>query len=309
MLVCRSYSVGGFYFQLSVDSSLLDRMENLSPFLYEVPSPSVSVLFHLREELIRTPLSEYRLLYRSSQGAAFPEIDIFETDKGYLFLLRPLPSCPVAAILCADRSFKEASISFTGVDDVFALNNATMLLYAFSAGTFGGLEVHASVVMCEGKGYLFLGKSGTGKSTHSRLWLRIIPGTALLNDDNPVLRLMPDGSARVFGSPWSGKTPCYKAQDVPVCAIVRIRQASGNSIVRMSLVESYASLMASVSAFRPFGHLADGWHTSIEQIVSSVPCYLLDCLPDHDAAILCYETVSGKDFAISKKPYTKDENQ
>lgn len=290
---CRTYSVGGFYFKLSVDCSLLDRMGNLSPFRCDVLPPSVSFLFHLREGLIMPPPLKSRLLYRSSSGAAFPEIAIYETDKGYLFLLRPLPHRPVAAILFVDRSFSEAIISFTGVDDVFALNNATMLLYAFSTATLGGLEVHASVVMYEGKGYLFLGKSGTGKSTHSRMWLESIPGTQLLNDDNPVLRLREGNNISVFGSPWSGKTPCYKSLEVPVGAIVRIRQASRNSIVRLSSVESYASLMASVSAFRPFGHLAEGWHTSIEQIVSSVPCHLLDCLPDYSAAKLCYETVHG----------------
>ena len=124
-----------------------------------------------------------------------------------------------------------------------------------------------------------LGKSGTGKSTHSSLWLKHIPGTELLNDDNPILRLMPDGTARVYGSPWSGKTPCYKNKDVPAGAVVRIRQAPFNKIERLSAIQSYASLMASASGFRPFKELADGWHRTLEGLVrpSSLLCVGLAC--------------------------------
>ncbi len=168
-----------------------------------------------------------------------------------------------------------------------------MLLFAFTSAHHGLLEMHSSVVMNGGKGYLFLGKSGTGKSTHSSLWLKHIPGTELLNDDNPILRLMPDGSARVYGSPWSGKTPCYKAKDVPAGAVVRIRQAPFNKIERLSPLQAYASLMASASSFRPFSHLAEGWHRTLEGLAGTLPCYVLDCLPDQAAAELCYSTVHG----------------
>lgn len=69
--------------------------------------------------------------------------------------------------------------------------------------------MHASVVATEtGKGYLFLGKSGTGKSTHTGLWLQQFSDCHLLNDDNPIVHVDSLGKqATVFGSPWSGKNP------------------------------------------------------------------------------------------------------
>ena len=67
-----------------------------------------------------------------------------------------------------------------------------MIAFAFSGAQKDLLLIHASVTMKDGKGYLFLGKSGTGKSTHSQLWLKHIPGTELLNDDNPAVRLIND---------------------------------------------------------------------------------------------------------------------
>jgi hypothetical protein len=230
-------------------------------------------------------------LYQTADGPGYPEITLWKKAEGYRVQMRPLPSMPVAAVMDVSARWDEAWIRLEGNDDSFGLNNALMLLFAFSTADKGALEMHASVVMQGGKGFLFLGKSGTGKSTHSRLWLQHIPGSELLNDDNPILRLMPDGSARVYGSPWSGKTPCYKAQDVPVGAVVRLNQAPQNRITRLSLVQAYASLMASASSFRPIRELADGWHRTLEGLASVVPCYHLDCLPDQEAAELCYKTI------------------
>ena len=93
--------------------------------------------------------------------------------------------------------------------------------------------------------------------------------------------------------PWSGKTPCYKNQDVPAGAVVRIRQAPYNQIQRLGTIQAYASLMASASSFRPFQGLADGWHRTLEGLAASLPCYTLDCLPDQAAAELCHSTVTN----------------
>lgn len=79
----------------------------------------------------------------------------------------------------------------------FGLNNALMLVYAFASAPYATLLMHASVIRNDGRGYLFLGKSGTGKSTHTRLWLSHIPGSDLMNDDNPVVRVV-EGTVHVF---------------------------------------------------------------------------------------------------------------
>ena len=100
---------------------------------------------------------------------------------------------------------------------------------------------------------------------------------------------------RVYGSPWSGKTPCYRNRDVPVAAIVRIRQAPFNKIHRLSVLEAYASVYSSCSAFRADRAWADGIHAATERIAATVPCYTLDCLPDEGAARLSYGTVYGKE--------------
>ena len=233
-------------------------------------------------------------LLRSKEQTGEPVVGFFRSGGGYQAAFAPAPSKPVCGVLEMRDGFREGRLYTEGspADQAFAVNNALMLLFAFAAAPYNALEMHASVVTRGGRGFLFLGKSGTGKSTHSRLWLEHISGTELLNDDNPVLRVV-DGVARVYGSPWSGKTPCYKAQDVPVGAIVRLNQAPHNRIERLSTVQSYASVMASCSGFRPIRSLADAQHETLSQIAQLVPCYHLECLPDADAARLCNETVDG----------------
>ena len=285
------YRVAGFLLRIESPEGcpLPESMGNMAPFrTAEEGTPLLTL------QVVETlPEVAWEPLFQTEDGPGFPEISIDVNPGGYRFRFRPVPGRPVAGTLVTERDFRQGQLLLEGTDNVFAVNNALMLLFAFASAREGALEMHASVVMNAGKGYLFLGRSGTGKSTHSSLWLKHIPGTELLNDDNPVLRLEKDGTVRVYGTPWSGKTPCYKAQDVPVGAVVRIRQAPENRIQPLSGVQAYASLMASASAFRPFKELADGWHRTLETLVGKVPCYVLDCLPDQAAAELCYRTVHG----------------
>ena len=234
------------------------------------------------------------VLFQSEEEKGEPVVGFYRCGEGYLAEFSPMPGRPVCGVLEMSGGFREGRLWTEGspADQAFAVNNALMLLFAFASAPFGALEMHASVVTHGGRGFLFLGRSGTGKSTHSRLWLEHIPGTELLNDDNPVLRVV-DGTARVYGSPWSGKTPCYKAQDVPVGAIVRLQQAPENRISRLGAVQAYASVMASCSGFRPIRSIADAQHETLAAVVAGVPCYQLDCLPDADAARLCKQTIDG----------------
>ena len=263
---------------------------NLAPFQVQESGPALITLT-LADSLPERDCTPY---FKTDDGPGFPEITLETFPGGYRISFSALPGRPVSGTLDCDDQFHTATLRLEGPDHAFALNNSLMLLFAFASAGEGILEMHASVVMHGGRGYLFLGPSGTGKSTHSSLWLKHIPDTELLNDDNPILRMCPDGTFRVYGSPWSGKTPCYKAQEVPVGAVVRIRQAPENHIERLSPVQAYASLMSSASSFRPLkGGLSDGWHRTLEAFATHVPCYVLDCLPDRDAALLCCRTVHG----------------
>lgn len=175
----------------------------------------------------------------------------------------------------------------------FALSNCMMLLYTFNTSQYDTLMIHASVIAYEGAGYVFLGRSGTGKSTHSRLWLENIEGTWLLNDDNPIIRVF-DGEVNVYGSPWSGKTPCYKNEVMPLGGIVRLSQAPYNKIEKLRPLQAYASLMPACSCMRWDRKSTDALHATVEKVISRVNGWHLECLPDADAAYVCNSAVTGK---------------
>ena len=175
----------------------------------------------------------------------------------------------------------------------FGINNALMVTYALATANQRTALFHSSVVSYKGKAYMFLGVSGTGKSTHSSLWLKHIEGTELVNDDNPVVRILDNGEVWLYGSPWSGKTPCYRNVSYPLGALVNLRQAPENKIRRMKGVEAYVSLIGSISGKRWDSRVADGLHETEKLLVENVPIWHLDCLPDEAAARLCCQTVSS----------------
>lgn len=170
---------------------------------------------------------------------------------------------------------------------IFYLSMATRIAYSCTAPFCGRLLLHSSVISHNSKALMFLGASGTGKSTHSRIWLDNVPGTELLNDDNPVI-WQSDGNLYVYGTPWSGKTPCYRNVCAPVNAIVRLSQAKENKIVAASGLEAYALLIGSVSCARWERGVMDKVTSLLSDIVSSVRFFSLGCRPDSEAVSICH---------------------
>lgn len=151
--------------------------------------------------------------------------------------------------------------------------------------------VHSSVIVYNGSAVLFLGESGTGKSTHTGLWLQHIPDSFLLNDDSPVLSVR-DPVPFVYGSPWSGKGNKYVNEKYPVAAVVRIKQHQVNSIDKLSKIRAFGALYPSFPpAFLKDVFFEDHLCQMISRILTTVRVYLLACLPDKAAAILVKNTV------------------
>ena len=107
-----------------------------------------------------------------------------------------------------------------------------------------------------------------------------------MNDDNPVVRIGEGNEIRVFGSPWSGKTPCYRNVSYPLGGIVSLSQAPYNEMHRLKGVKAYAALVASISGKRWDPQMAEGLHETEELLVRLAPIWHLDCLPDEAAARL-----------------------
>lgn len=222
-----------------------------------------------------------------------------------------------AGWLVCSGDYREGRLIVSGHCRKLAIDNALMVIYALATAERGTALFHAAAVSCGGRAYLFLGRSGTGKSTHARLWLKHVEGAELVNDDNPVVKLqtppltppllaslsvasVPEGRAEgrgtatalVCGSPWSGKTPCYRNVQYPLGGIVLLSQAPYNSIRRLTGIEAYAALVPAISGKRWDKGIADGLHQTENRLAMSVPVWHLECLPDEAAARLCKETIA-----------------
>lgn len=287
------YTVAGHTFAVVLPEGF-DAERYLKPYEPFAAGPSDTPLFTLSAKVTASlkdvaPGSPLECLNDEA-----PYFWIFETPSGsYNFgfsYTKDAPNC----ILIPSDDFKDNVVYVAGHRSErymeFALSNALMLLYTFCTSPYDTLMVHASVVSHDGGAYMFLGRSGTGKSTHSRLWLQHIEDTYLLNDDNPVIRYI-GSEAYVYGTPWSGKTPCYKNEVRPLKAIVRLSQAPFNRMTQNRPLQAFASLMPACSCMRWDSTSVSALHKTVEKVIGVVPMYHLECLPDEEAARLCNSTV------------------
>lgn len=214
------------------------------------------------------------------------------SDGGYQYIIKDIfqREC---CLLRTDKNFYDCHCALNGSFEMrsFGLVNALMMIFAFAGSRQQSLLIHASTVLYNGYGYAFTAKSGTGKSTHTGLWIKHIPGSELMNDDNPIIRVIGDKSF-IYGSPWSGKTPCYRQVKAPLGALTRIDRALQNSVEKLHPIEAFASLLPSCSNMKWDKEIFNGICDTVTKVVESTPVYTLHCLPDKEAAEICHRTIS-----------------
>ncbi len=209
------------------------------------------------------------------------------SETGYLFESKHV--CGESIIVW--KPYDEPTVYFRGDMNKQLVRFAIWIGYGIVTIPHQTVAIHTSCIVQQGKAVIFLGESGTGKSTHTRLWREHIEGAFLLNDDSPIVRIV-DGKPRVYGSPWSGKTPCYRQESYPLAACVRLSQAPYNRITPLKLVQAYASLHPSCPPDFAYDEaLYDHISAFLGQLLSVVPVYHLACLPDREAALLSHKTV------------------
>lgn len=255
----REYIIAGFRIRLEQVDRLFVRPGShmaraFEPFAAEA-DPAASLTMRL--------IPDCTINKELTGGEPNRELDVFpfddaeadchfeRTPRGYLFRMVPrngdrptlffkaFNSPDVQSDLLADGREPHQSLMRFGLWIMFGI-----------AISPEAIAIHSSTIECEGRAVLFLGESGTGKSTHTRLWQEHIPGARLLNDDSPIIRMY-QGQATAFGSPWSGKTPCYRNISRPIAGIVRLSQAPANEITRLSILRAVGSLLPSCPRHSP----------------------------------------------------------
>ena len=283
----KDYSIAGHRIRIEGCEEWIKAVATLDgfkPFEVDAEGEALAV-FTLTDELA-PQMTEMQ--YESEVDGIVDRFGRYE--GGYLFVMTPPDSAPLSL-------WKEEGnnvVKFNGQLMPRLVHFALWIAYGLVTMAHRTVAVHTSVIQYKGRTVLFLGESGTGKSTHTRLWRENIEGAVLLNDDSPILRII-DGKPWMYGSPWSGKTPCYKQESYPLAACVRLSQAPYNKIQRLSIPQAYAALHPSCPPdFAYDDTLYDCISETIGEVLAQIPLYHLACLPNAEAAQLSCKTVFGE---------------
>ena len=152
---------------------------------------------------------------------------------------------------------------------------------------FDTVLFHGSVVAVDDVGYLFTAKSGTGKSTHTRLWREYFGDRAVMvNDDKPLLHIADTVTA--YGTPYNGKHRLGTNTSVPLKAICILTRSADNHIEAITREQAYTILLQQV--YRPADMLKMTKTLElVDRLADSVKLYKLDCNMDISAAKIAYE--------------------
>ena len=262
-------------------------MPSYEPFLCETDNEAnrteKNILFEFHDNQSIT-ISGAELIEKSDMMTGVASI-YYGSGHYYVEILSPKQH---VCLMKADKNWQriETNLSLPNSSDSLYMKSFIMMAFAVAAAPYKTVKIHASVIEKEGKALLFLGKSGTGKSTHSRLWLKYVPGCSLLNDDTPIVRVLPDGSVRAYGAPWSGSTHCYRNISAEVKAFVHLYQHPENRLTKLNTLQAASSLMESSGTMRFNQENLNQVFNTVSDILQTVPVYRLDCRPDEGAVEL-----------------------
>lgn len=205
---------------------------------------SIEVVCNLTEEKISVPKGQ-KLTQRD-------ETNWYLIDKGvYSISFYDRDNDCISAVMTYDNENRKASVTLLdvkklyGVDTTVFLYNVLERMFGISLVFNGGFAVHASSVVYDGYGLAFSAESGTGKSTHTDLWLKEYPGTYILNDDAPVFRKT-DGIWYMYGSPWAGTTGINCNVKVCAKALVFLERSVYNTIRDCSSFEAIKRIFEAI---------------------------------------------------------------
>lgn len=152
-----------------------------------------------------------------------------------------------------------------------------------------GIVLHSSCVEKDGFAYLFSAKSGTGKSTHTHLWLKELDGTRIINDDKPLL-IKKDGKYCACGTPFSGKTDENINECVKIRAIVFLHRSEENEIKRIK--PSLAVPLFIAQTVNPkIKNYAEQMLTRTDEILTEIPIFSLGCNKNEGTGKFVYNEI------------------
>lgn len=209
-------------------------------------------------------------------------IQYYDVD---VFLPQPGPAVLLSknALLSANEDWTEACITLLdGKED--GLEGALIAAIMTHLSTRGGLMLHASLVDAGGRGILFVGPSGIGKTTQAELWMKY-RDAVIINGDMALVGEK-NGTFTGYGCPWHGSSPYCENRQVPLYGIVVLEQAKENTLERLHGVTMIERMMRNIFLPHWYQKGAEVAMETVDHLLSTVPVYLLKCRPDEEAVAM-----------------------
>ena len=239
----------------------------------------------------RIEIAEVPVLIRchDEKNAAF--FREYLTEKRERFIIEPGPEDLAGMQRHFDRMDEVEGRPGRQRSDSFLENNAIHKLLAERLVFENVILMHGSALCMDGQAFIFTAASGTGKSTHARLWREVFGDRVwMINDDKPMLRIEENG-VQVYGTPWNGKHHLGRNACAPLKAIAQLRRDTSNHIEPLSKADAFAELIRR-------GYVSDkpavmAKITALDKsLLDLVPFYRLDCNIEEEAAMTAWQGMS-----------------
>ena len=283
-----THLVAGLFFSMDDELRLLAEHNNYSPFRTEKTINKSEYLFHVEtgSYIEVEPETNSNLTAYSNENGSYSVH--YSNGRYYWKLTRTGDERCYGMLL--DLNDKKAILNFKVEDEraILAANDFLRFAFIYTAAFHQTIILHASCIAYQGDGIVFTGHSGVGKSTHSSLWLKYIEGAELLNDDQPAVKIE-NNKIIIFGTPWSGKTDCYKQMNAELKAIVCLQQAPENKLTDISTMTLFSHLLPECSLMKTDKATMPMLINTLAKIAEKVKGSILENRPEKDAVQLSYE--------------------
>ena len=281
-----TFNVANLSFSFEKEMEILSQRQNYLPFRTEKTVPSQEFLFTIGvDKGISLPQEKINFSYTNEIGC----YGVTCENQTYKWVLKDTHS-EILYVMVLDVALKKAWINFeiTNTFTLQAADDFVRFAFIYTAAFHHTVLLHASCIKNKDRGIAFMGRSGIGKSTHSRLWLNYIQNSELLNDDQPAVRIQND-EATIYGTPWSGKTTCYKNKSVKLNAILCMDQKTFNKLIPIPKITLFAHLLSACSLIKTEKVTLSKITETLSEIVNRVSGGILQNKPEEEAALLSYE--------------------
>lgn len=193
-------------------------------------------------------------------------------------------------VLLSNFNWKNNYIIFSREEDLEFMLSKIFYTHAVQRHM---IQLHSSLIDYYGHGLMFLGPSGIGKTTQAELWNQY--RNALIINGDIVFVQETEEAFLGWGTPWHGSSPYCENTNVPVEALIILKQAPENSIRKLEGFEKVTAVSNSVFYPRWLENGMELCLETLDHLLSKLPVYELSCRPDEEAVELTEKTIFGRE--------------